>query len=243
MRPVPYDVAVVIPALNEAESLPVVLRALPNVGRVVVADNGSTDGTGEIALQHGAEVVFAPRRGYGSALLAAIQHLREAPPRVLVILDADGSDRPSLLPRLVIPILADQADLVLSDRSQTSAPGALTLPQRFGNAVATTVMGAVSGHYYSDMGPFRAIRWSSLVRLGMRDPTWGWNVEMQLKAVRHGLRILEIAVPYASRHAGRSKISGDLRGVLRAGTRILWAVKEYRRDRPADRVAGTAEPR
>lgn len=219
----------VIPALNEALSLPGVLAALPAVDRVVVVDNGSTDDTAVVAIAGGAEVVSEPRRGYGNAVLAGMAALAADPPDVLVILDADHSDRPELMHRLTEPILAGRADLVLSDRSRTAAPGALTRPQRFGNAFATTLMWGVSGHRYRDMGPFRAIRWESLMVLRMQDPTWGWNVEMQLKAVHHGLRIVEIPVPYGARRAGESKISGDLRGAMRAGARILWAVGRYAR--------------
>lgn len=221
--------AVIIPALNEEEALPGVVQSLPEGVRVVVVDNGSTDGTARVAREAGATVVSEPERGYGRAVLAGIAHLQADPPQVLVILDADHSDRPELLPRLVRPILDDEADLVLSDRSRTAAPGALTRPQRFGNRFATLLMWGVSGHRYADMGPFRAIRWTSLMRLHMEDPTWGWNVEMGLKAVHHGLRIREIPVPYGARRAGQSKISGDLRGAARAGVRILWAVGRYAR--------------
>lgn len=221
------QVAVVIPALNEEISLPGVLASLPDGPRVVVVDNGSTDRTAEVARQGGAEVVSEPRRGYGSAVLAGMARLADDPPQALVIIDADHADRPELLAHLVGPILADEADLVLSDRSRTAAPGALSRPQIFGNAFATRLMWGVAGHRFADMGPFRAIRWSSLMALQMRDPTWGWNVEMQLKAVQHGLRIIERAVPYGARRGGRSKISGDLRGVVKAGTRIVWAVGRY----------------
>jgi hypothetical protein len=117
--------------------------------------------------------------------------------------------------------------MVLSDRTVIAAPGALTTTQRFGNQFAVFLMGRVTGHTFRDMGPFRAIRWSALQRLHMCDPTWGWNVEMQIKAVHHGLRILEIPLPYRARIRGRSKISGTLLGVARAGSRILWAVHRY----------------
>lgn len=224
-----HDVAVIIPALDEEASLPGVLADLPPVGQVVVVDNGSTDRTAEVARAAGATVVVEPRRGYGSAVLAGLAHLRDDPPEVVVILDADHADRPQLLPRLVAPIRSGEADLVLSDRSRTAAPGALSVPQRFGNRFATLLMWAVSGHRYNDMGPFRAIRWRSLEALGMEDTTWGWNVEMQLKAVRRDLRIVELPVPYGARRAGRSKISGSVRGVVRAGGKILWAVGRYGR--------------
>jgi len=221
-------VYVVIPALNEAESLPGVLRALPRVDRCVVVDNGSTDDTARVAREAGAEVVLAPRRGYGSAVLAGMAHFRDDPPDVLVILDADHADPPEALPRLVQPILDDEADLVQSDRTQGADPGAMTAVQRFGNRFATELIAVQTGVRFNDMGPFRAIRWSSLEALGMEDPTWGWNVEMQLKAIKHGLRIKEIPLPYHRREQGESKISGNLRGAARAGARILWALAKYR---------------
>ncbi len=224
-------VAVLIPALNEAASLPAVLRDLPRVWRVIVCDNGSTDGTADIARAHGAEVATESRRGYGSAVLAGLRQLAADPPDVVVVLDGDHADRPDLLPELIAPIERDLADFVLADRTRTATPGALPPHQRLGNWLATRLIRLVSGHAYRDMAPFRAIRWTSLVTLAMEDPSWGWNVEMQLKAVRKNLRILEISLPYAKRVAGRSKISGTVRGTLSAGARILWAVRYYRKDR------------
>lgn len=221
-------VAVVIPALDEAQSLPAVLADLPPVWRVVVVDNGSTDATSEVARAGGAEVVWAPRRGYGTAVQAGMNHLRGDPPDVLVILDADHADPADRMGELVDPIARDEADLVLSDRSSTAEPGALTSVQRFGNGLATRLIGVVSGARYRDMGPFRAVRWSSLEALAMEDPTWGWNVEMQLKAAQRGVRVREVPLPYRARRRGRSKISGSVRGALRAGVRILWAVNHYR---------------
>ncbi|HHO49689.1 MAG TPA: glycosyltransferase family 2 protein [Deltaproteobacteria bacterium] len=220
--------AVVIPALNEAESLPAVLGDLPEVERVVVVDNGSIDETTQVAARLGAEVVCAPRRGYGTAVQAGINHLWGDPPEVLVILDADHADPPEALGLLVQPIAEDVADLVLSDRTTTAEPDALTFVQRFGNGLATRLIQLVSGHRYRDMGPFRAIRWSSLLQLQLEDPTWGWNVEMQLKAIRAGLRVLELPLPYRARTKGRSKISGSLRGAARAGVKIVYAVARYR---------------
>ncbi|MCB9685228.1 MAG: glycosyltransferase family 2 protein [Alphaproteobacteria bacterium] len=220
-------IAVVIPALDEEESLPLVLGDLPPGMRIVVVDNGSTDGTARVAREGGAEVVLAPRRGYGTAVQAGMNHLRADPPDVLVILDGDHADDPGLVPTLVEPIATGRADLVLTDRSRTAEPGALTPVQRFGNALATRLIARSTGHRYADMGPFRAIRWDALLRLGMVDPTWGWNVEMQIKAVRAHLRILELPVPYRARARGQSKVSGTLRGAARAGVRILWAVRYY----------------
>jgi glycosyltransferase involved in cell wall biosynthesis len=218
-------VAVVIPALNEAENLPLLLPRL-RADRVIVADNGSDDGTGEIAASLGAIVVREERRGYGSACLAAIARLRPDPPRVVVFLDADLSDRPEDLPSLVTPILADEADLVLSLRVPDR--GALTRTQKWGNRLATTLIRASTGRRFADLGPFRAIRWELLESLRMEDPSWGWNVEMQMKAVHAGARIVEIPLPYAVRARGASKISGRARGAARAGIRIVLAVNRYR---------------
>lgn len=221
-------VAVVIPALDEAESLPGVLAALPRGLRVVVVDNGSTDATAEVARAGGAEVVREPRRGYGSAVQAGLRHLAADPPEVVAILDADHADDPARLDALVGPILDGQADLVLADRTRTAEPGALQPAQIAGNWLATRLIRAVTRAAYRDMGPFRALRWSALARLELVDPTWGWNVEMQIKAARRGLRVREVPLPYRRRAAGRSKISGTVRGTLRAGARILWAVHRYR---------------
>jgi glycosyltransferase involved in cell wall biosynthesis len=221
--------------LDEEASLPLVLRdlaAVPQVGftlvTVVVVDNGSRDRTPQVARSAGAQVVSEPRRGYGNACLAGIASLRTDPPEILVILDADYSDRPEELPRLLEPILNDESDLVMGERVSRAQRGSLLPQQRWGNALATALIARVGGHRYTDMGPFRAIRWTSLERLAMEDPTWGWNVEMQLKALHRGIRVLEIPVTYRPR-VGRSKISGTVRGAVRAGGRILWAVWHYRR--------------
>lgn len=219
-------VAVVIPCLNEEEALPVVLGELPAGLRVVVGDNGSTDRSVELARAAGAEVVIQPRRGYGGAVQAALGALAADPPDVVVVLDADHSSWIEDLDALLAPIRAGEADLVLGDRTVLAEPGALTAPQRLGNALATWLIRLRTGVHYRDMGPFRAIRWPALVSLGMEDPTWGWNVEMQMKAARQGLRVKEVAVRYRPR-IGQSKISGTVKGVARAGARIVWACWRY----------------
>lgn len=224
-----HRVAVVVPALDEEASLPDVLRDVPVwVDRVIVVDNGSSDATPEVAVREGAELVRAPRRGYGTAVQAGLHRLGDAPPDVVVVLDADHADHPELAHHLVDPIVDDVADLVMIDRSVHAERGALTVPQRFGNALAVRLMHAAVGVRTHDMGPFRAIRYDALLALRMEDPTWGWNVEMQMKAVHHGLRILEVPLPYRTRAKGRSKISGSLVGAARAGVRILAAVHRYR---------------
>ncbi|MEL6350001.1 MAG: glycosyltransferase family 2 protein [Myxococcota bacterium] len=224
------QVTVVIPALNEAKSIPLVLEELPEVGRVVVVDNGSTDGTPEVARRCGAEVVHQPKRGYGNACQAGIRAASTAspPPFIVVILDGDHSDYPADLPLLVDPILDDEADMVLGDRTALAEPGALLPHQRFGNQLATRLIRRITGHRYRDMGPFRAVRFSSLMAMDMTDPNYGWNVEMQMKAVYGGLRIREVSVRYRSR-VGVSKISQTVRGSVAAGAKIIYSTWRYAR--------------
>lgn len=225
---------VVIPALNEEGSLPLVLAGLPRppVRRVVVADNGSRDGTARVAREGGAIVVEALRRGYGSACLAGLDHLRRnGPPDVVVFVDADYSDHPDELPRLVAPILSGAADLVIGSRVLGERePGALLPQARAGNLVACLLIRLLYGHRFTDLGPFRAIRWEALERLGMEDPDFGWTAEMQVKALRHGLKATEVPVSYR-RRVGVSKITGTVMGTLRAGYKILWTVLRHSRRR------------
>jgi glycosyltransferase involved in cell wall biosynthesis len=229
MSPSYTGVAVVIPALNEEASLPGLLAAIPAVGQVLVVDNGSTDDTAAVAAAAGATVLSQPARGYGQACQVGIAHAAAHGAEVLVILDADHADEPGRLGQLVDPILAGHADMVLSDRTEHAEPGALMPQQRLGNALATWLILLVTGHRYQDMGPFRAIRMGPLLAMAMEDPTWGWNVEMQIKAIHHGLRVQEVPLPYRNRAAGESKISGSLVGTLRAGMRMLWAAWRYAR--------------
>jgi len=223
---------VVIPALNEEASLPLVLAALPRplVRRIVVADNGSRDGTAAVARLGGAEVVAAPRRGYGSACLAGLDYLRHHdPPAIVAFVDADFSDHPDELPRLVAPLLAGEADLVIGSRVLGARePGALLPQARAGNLVACALIRLLYGHRYTDLGPFRAALWPALERLAMSDPDFGWTAEMQVKALRRGLRVAEVPVSYR-RRVGVSKITGTLAGTLRAGYKILWTVLRHSR--------------
>jgi glycosyltransferase involved in cell wall biosynthesis len=222
-------VDVVIPALNEEPALPFVLEAIDRglVRRVVVADNGSTDRTAEVARKHGAEVVLEPRRGYGAACLAALAHLTADPPDVVVFLDGDRADRPEEIGEVVAPLRAGEADLVIGSRVRGARePGALTPQQRVGNALACWLLARVYGVDYTDLGPFRAIRWEALRALGMRDRDFGWTVEMQVRAARVGLRHVEVPVSYR-RRIGVSKVSGTLRGSLGAGRKILWTLARH----------------
>ncbi len=218
---------VIIPALDEASSVGGVVRAVlrPPVRHVLVVDNGSGDGTAQVAREAGAVMIPEPRRGYGSACLAGMRAL-PADTDLVVFLDADGSDDPAYLGCLVEPIVAGRADLVVGARRGAIEAGALTPMQRVGNAVAAGWLRARFGLQATDLGPFRAIRRSALDRLGMSDPDYGWTVEMQIKAARAGLRYAEVAVPYR-RRLGRSKISGTVRGTVGASVKILGLLARY----------------
>jgi len=216
----------VIPALDEAAAIGLVLDSIPRppVRRVVVCDNGSRDATARVASAHGAEVVHEPRRGYGAACLRALDALAGDPPDVVLFLDADRSDDPGEAGEILRPIFAGRADLVIGSRTLgASERGALTPQARFGNWLATRLLRALYGVRYTDLGPFRAIRYRSLIALGMRDRDFGWTVEMQVKAARAGLRSEEVPVRYR-RRVGRSKISGTVSGTVRAGIKILGTI-------------------
>ena len=230
---IPADmlVDVVIPALNEAAAIPAVLAAIPRppVRRIVVADNGSIDGTGAVAKAGGAEVVVEHERGYGAACLRALAHLRADPPEVVVFLDGDHSDHPEELPLLLDPIERGVADFVVGSRTLGRAEqGSLTPQQRVGNRIACVVLDRVYGARYTDLGPFRAIRWSSLAQLDMGDRNYGWTAEMQIRAARAGLRHTEVPVRYR-RRIGQSKVSGTVRGTALASAKILWTLARHAR--------------
>lgn len=231
-------VSVVVPVLDEEAGIARVLADLPRglVQEVVVVDNGSTDATAEVARACGATVVSEPRRGYGSACLAGIEAVssRATAPEILVFLDGDYSDHPEELGRLLGPIERDEADLVIGSRVRGAHERGALLPQaRAGNWVATRLIRVLYGHRFTDLGPFRAIRWESLRALGMQDPDFGWTAEMQVKALRRGLRVVEVPVSYRPR-IGRSKITGTLSGSVRAGWKILTTIARH---------AGRSEPR
>jgi glycosyltransferase involved in cell wall biosynthesis len=220
---------VIVPALNEVGSIGGVVRRAREAGvhEVVVCDNGSTDGTAVVAREAGAVVVVEPRRGYGYACLAGMGYLagQLAGDDVVVFVDGDGADDMGALGALVHPIVAGEADMVIGSRVLGIAEvGSLTATQRFGNWLATRLIGWIYGVWFTDLGPFRAIRWSALVGLGMEDTTYGWTVEMQVKAAKGGLRSIEVGVNYRCREHGRSKVSGNVKGMLMAGYKILWTI-------------------
>lgn len=224
--------ALLMPALNEEESLPAILEAIPAwVDRVVVADNGSTDGTAEVARTRGAEVVAEPERGYGAACLAGIRHLEHVgpSPEILVFMDADGSDDPADLERLVTPIRADEADLVLGVRRSVGGGVGTILPHaRVGNRIVLGLTRLLFGESFRDLPPFRAIRFDALSRLEMDDRSWGWTLQMQIRAVKTGLRIEQIEVDHRRRSEGESKISGSLTMSLRVGAKMFWTLGRER---------------
>jgi len=229
------DVAILIPALDEEAALPAVLAGLPRAGsgwrlrEVVVADNGSRDRTAEVARRAGATVVSAPRRGYGAACLAGLDHLRRRPPDVVAFLDGDGSSDPAELPALLAPLVAGPVDLVIGSRSTGAhEPGSLTAVQAFGNRLATSLLALGWGARFTDLGPYRAIRWPALERLRMRDRDFGWTVEMQARAAAARLRCGEVPVTSRRRRGGRSKIAGTLRGSASAGWKILFTLARVR---------------
>ncbi len=227
-RPHRPPVAVIIPAFNEEKSIAQVLRDIPRewADEVIVVDNGSTDATARAAHSHGAVVVAQPERGYGAACLAGIAAL-PGNAGIVVFLDADYSDFPEEIEKILAPILAGNADLVISTRTQTRVTrSALTPQQRWGNWLATTLIRWRFGFRYTDLGPFRAIRRDALEQIGMTDRNFGWTVEMQIKAIQHGLKIVEVPVSYRVR-IGRSKISGTVKGTVLAGAKILYTIVKY----------------
>lgn len=233
------EVVVIIPALNEQESLPLVLRDLPRVACVIVVDNGSTDRTAQVAMDGGAVVVAEKRRGYGAACLRGLAEMRRRVQeerlvvRTVVFIDADYSDHPSELSDVIAPILEGRADMVIGSRLAGQAePGAMPPQSVYGNKLACFLMRVLFGVRYTDLGPFRAIQADALEQLEMCDTNFGWTVEMQIKAARHRLRITEVPVSYR-RRIGVSKISGTVAGTLQAGWKILFLIGKYGLWRPS----------
>ncbi len=223
-------IGVVIPALDEEAAIGWVVDAVPGwVDEVVVVNNASTDATAAVARAHGARVVDENRRGYGVACRAGIDALDDS--EVVVFLDGDFSDRPEQMARLVDPIVEDRADFVLGNRVCEERDGhSMTRFQRMGNRLACGLINGLWRACYSDLGPFRAIRRSALQSLELRDRNFGWTVEMQIKAVRRGLRVQEVSTSYRHR-IGHSKISGTFSGAVGAGAKILFVILRSRLQR------------
>ena len=224
-------IKVIIPAYNEQNSISKVIRDIPRewVQEIVVVNNNSNDDTVETAQGAGATVLQETRQGYGFACLRGIAYLEQQaqPPDIVVFMDADYSDHPEELPLVVAPIINDEADLVIGSRALgTRERGSMTVPQVFGNWLATRLMKWLYGATFTDLGPFRAIRYPALLSLNMQDQTYGWTVEMQLKAAKHGLRCVEVPVSYRQR-IGVSKVSGTVKGTLLAGYKIIWTIIKY----------------
>lgn len=220
-------ISVILPAFNEESSIGLVLDDLPQarLHQIIVVNNASTDNTAEVARQHGATVVDEPRRGYGSACLRGIATLDA--PDIVVFLDADYSDYPEEIDLLVQPIAAGEQDFVLGSRMLLPESRQALLPQaRYGNQLAVFLIRLFFGYRFTDLGPFRAIRYTSLKEIGMRDTNFGWTVEMQIKAVKNGLRIQEVPVRYRWR-VGVSKITGTVSGTFKAGTKIIYTIFKY----------------
>ncbi len=224
-------IVVVIPAFNEEHSVGKVVRDIPKhwVDEVIVVDNHSSDGTSRVAREQGATVLREPKQGYGAACLKGLAYVEamEVKPDIVVFLDADYSDYPEALPELVRPILEQGMDLVIGSRALGHrGKGSMTFPQVFGNGLATTLLRWFYGVRFTDLGPFRAVRYESLRRIGMVDTNYGWTVEMQLKAAKLKMRCTEVPVNYRQR-IGQSKVSGTIGGTLRAGYKILYTLFKY----------------
>ena len=220
-------ISVIIPAYNEEESLPHVLNDLPQdrLHQIIVVDNRSTDRTSEVARANGAKVVYEKRQGYGQACLSGMDALDA--PDIVVFLDGDYSDYPEEIDLLLEPILRGEADFIVGSRMILKESRKALLPQaRYGNMLAVLLIRLFFGHRFTDLGPFRAIRYESLSAIGMRDKNFGWTVEMQIKAVQKGLRIREVPVHYRMR-IGVSKITGTVSGTLKAGTKIIYTIFKY----------------
>lgn len=221
-------IGVIIPAFNEEQSIGLVINAIPEELSkiVVVGNNGSTDQTAAVARKAGAVVVDESRKGYGNACLAGMAYLKtlETPPEIVVFLDGDFSDFPGEMTNLIRPIAENEVDLVIGSRVLGNREnGALLAHQRFGNWLAVSMLNWLYRYRFTDLGPFRAIRYDRLMQLDMQDRNFGWTVEMQVKAAKHGLKCTEVPVSYRKR-VGTSKVSGTIKGSVMAGYKIIGTI-------------------
>ena len=224
-------IKLIIPAVNEEQSIALVLNAIP-VGvcsEVIVVDNNSTDSTPEVAKQNGATVLFEKIPGYGITCLKGLDYIRNnGGCDIVVFLDGDYSDYPEDLEHLLTPIIFDKVDMVIGSRvKELRQPGSMTPQQVFGNWLAVFLIRIFFKHSFSDLGPFRAIRWDALEKLKMEDKNYGWTVEMQIKAVKQKLVCRNVPVKYKKRAGGESKVSGTLKGSLLAGVKIIKTIFKY----------------
>ena len=222
---------VIIPAYNEEDSIVNVLKDIPSthVSEVIVVDNNSTDNTAERARSAGATVLSEKEQGYGNACLKGIDYARKmsVQPDIIVFLDGDYSDYPEELPKIVAPIIEENYDMVIGSRALGDREKGSMMPQQiFGNWLATSLMRLIHRVHFTDLGPFRAIRFSALEKIAMKDRTYGWTVEMQVKAAKHKLKSCEVAVQYRKR-IGVSKVSGTVKGTFLAGYKILLTIFKY----------------
>lgn len=224
-------ISVIIPAFNEENAVGLVVKAIPKnwVDHIIVVNNASTDATRFSAEQEGALVIDQPLKGYGNACLKGIDYLtqmKEAP-EIVVFLDADYSDYPEELPELVRPIIEENVDMVIGSRALGNRDsGSMTFPQVFGNWLATRLLKLFYNYRFTDLGPFRAIKYTALLDLQMVDKTYGWTVEMQVKAAKQKLKCEEVPVNYRNR-IGTSKVSGTVKGAVSAGYKILYTIFKY----------------
>ena len=224
-------IKVIIPAFNEQNAVGLVIDEIPKdlVDEIIIVDNGSTDDTWQVAKERGATALKEIEKGYGRACLKGMAHLtmNEPKPDVVVFLDGDHSDFPEQMPDLVDPIISNEVDFVIGSRALGQCEdGAMTFPQIFGNWFATTLLRWIFKARFTDLGPFRAIKYDKLLELEMQDPTYGWTVEMQVKAAKNGLRCKEVPVNYRNR-IGFSKISGTVSGTFKAGYKIIYTIFKY----------------
>lgn len=225
------NIKVIIPAFNEENAVGKVVMELPKdlISEVIVVNNNSTDSTSEKAAAAGATVLEEPLQGYGRACLKGIEYLKNCgdTPDIVVFIDADYSDYPNELPLLVSPIVNQNIDMVIGSRELGNREvGSMTVPQIFGNWLATTLIRLFYGVRYTDLGPFRAIKYDALIALDMQDKTYGWTVEMQVKAAKQKMKTTEVAVNYKKR-IGHSKISGTIKGTILAGYKIITTIFKY----------------